>query len=364
MKNGLSIAARVYNLIFSAPPTPPLTEEEAAAENKAISIRFTPDVRKFIEHQAANLNCSCQDIVSITMTAIMRATDTPQSSQLELMCARFRYLFESYNVATADIPRLLGSTPIRRSDLMHNESLVDALTDDVIANISNLFNISSDWLKGTSDNVIPSCGHGSWYKNINNVAFRIACAAYEGYHVSVVFVSQFSADGSAAEMFARAEDGNDDNENRLPIGVVLQLARESNGKRIQTYQVLGYERWNYSRCRSHLKYLALFCKRTRVNAIGISLSKENFFNLFGAKALPLAAIQSKPSEQWQPEIWNIDNVLDSYSTEDEIGTRYLKLMEMAVLHPNKIKDISLFKRGEYEQALGIELKDSEQSSPT
>ncbi len=357
MKNKLSLAARFYNLISSASPTPPLTLEEAASDPKAISIRFAPEVRKFIEHQATNLNCSVQDIVSMSMTSIMRATETPQSSGLDLMCARFRYLFEAYEIPAADIPRVLAPSAIRRSDLMHNETLVDALTDDVVANISNVFNINSDWIKGCSDYVIPRNGHGSWYKHINRVAFRIACAGYDGYSVSVIFVSQTTSGESTAEAFLKAE-ANGDNDDRLPIGVVLQLSKEIGGKRIQTFQVLGAERWNYSRCRYHLKYLALFCKRTRTNATGVSLSKENFSNLFDSKILPLEAIQSK-HEQWQPEIWEYSNHVESYLREDEDGTSNLSLMETAVLYPNKIKDIDLFKRGEYKRALGIEDKDAE-----
>lgn len=348
MKNKLSLAARIYNLISSASSTPPLSEEERESAPKGITIRFSPEVRKFIEHQAENLQCSVQDVVNITMVSVMRATNEPQSSQLELMCARFRYLFDIHGIATADIPEILSDTQLRRSDLMHNESLVDALNDSVLQHISNIFNVNVEWLKGTSNQVISTGGYNRWYKNVGGVAFHIALYILNNESIRVLFVAQLSDNGTVAERMKHAEEADDNAENRFPIGVVIERTKAVNGKRVKIFDVLRDERWNYRRCRNHINYLIMFCENTHLRYCGLALSKTNFSNLFGGVVCPIEAIESKPNEAWYPKYSPLHYYGDPNADEAFMGE--IHYCERAIKAPHTVKNLEKFRRGDLEEA--------------
>lgn len=268
-----------------------------------------------------------------------------QPSQLELMCARFYYLFESYKIPLAEIPTVLPPNTLRRSDLLNNATLVDALSPGVVATISGFFEVSIEWLKGLSDDVVPS--RGKWYKNTNGVANRIASATHAGYRVNVMFITELRSQLPAESLLM-------DDRSDVLIGVVLERIKDVDGISIKSYDVLDYDQWNRSSSQEYLKYLAAFCKRTYVNMVGLSLPQEAFLNLFSRKVLPVEAIESKPYQQWRPTRWDLDGVLESYSREDAEGTSNLSFIEKAVLHPHTVKDIHAFERGNYTDAFARE----------
>jgi hypothetical protein len=354
MKAVLSFATRLYSLVSSTPPTPPLTAEEETADTKALSVRFSPEVRKFIEHQAAHLQCSAQDIVNLTMLSVARATNSPQATQLELMCARFNYLFDSYHIPMADVPNILQNSKFRRSDLMDNRLLVDALTDDVLLEIAEIFKVNIDWLKGASDKVIPAGGHGVWYKNIGPTALRIANSFLNHEQINVIFVAQHKGSYSIDERFHEAESGPDNEINNLPIGVVIERVSTIFGHTIKKYDVLRYDRWNYDRCRRHLKYLALFCKRTHIRYSGLALSKVNFKKLYSGDSLPLEVLQNTPNEHWNPDIWDLDAMLVYYTTpdNDEAAMNDMSYIEKGMRDRNSIVSLEHFTKGWMPQAFG------------
>lgn len=362
MKDKNSLAVRIRNLIFSAPPTPKLTQEEIDAGPKAITIRFPPDVRKFIECQAENLQCSVQDLVNITMTSVMRATETPYASELELMCDRFLHVFEVHGVSAADIPTVLTGSSIRRSDLMHHDSLVDALTDDVLGRMSELFGVNEQWLKGSATQVVSPA---AWYKNIGYVASRITHRTLKGERVRVLFVTRKGSYVDVDEHMRVLETADDDAKNLFPVGVVLEVTKTVNTKSIKTLEVFRSERWNYSRCRNHLKYLKFFCEQVSVPVGGLACESDGFTKLFNGVVCPAGVINDRNTSAWTPgKHWELGGSSSSVyerASQDSAGVGDIVYYERAIMNPASIRDMPAFLRGNMQLAFG-ELDDESATS--
>lgn len=352
MKDELSLAARIYNFVASASATPPLTEEEKLAPAKGITIRFSPDVRRFIEHQAENLQCSVQDVVNLTMASVMRSSEQPQaSSQLDEMCTRFRCLFDMYGIAASDIPNFLSDKSLRRSDLMNDEMLIDILNDEFLLKVAGLFNINMEWLKATSEQVTPYRGHFSWYKNVGGIASTIAKGVLNHEMIKVHFVVQEKGGETIESRLIKAEK-DEDSGIRFPISIVIERVKTINGKRISVFDVCNSERWNYSRCRNHLKYIMMFCSKSEVEYIGTVLPQKAYTQLFQGIICPIDAMHSKANETWYPQQLQLDSLYDFYGSKDadEASMYNMEHFEKAVLSPHKVQDIEAFNRGDMSKA--------------
>lgn len=354
----LTLKDRIINLISSVPPTPKLSDGKIEDSIRGITIRFKPEVRRFLDHNAESLGCSIQDLVSMTMTSVMKATETPFASDLEIMCSRFRHLFEVYGVNTFDIPDLFENESFSRSTLMDDTRLVDALTPEFISEVCEKFNIESDWLKGGSAYPIPSSGHYRFYKDIGDVAYRLARYSISGLKPRILFVLSMNNDTNIPEIMSRAAT-DDSSSKELPIGIVIVKQASLSGRIVPIYDVLQPERWNYKKCRIQLKTLMLFCQKSGIQFDGVRLLSTQFSQLFDGKKLPIE-ILNKPQKIWHPDslIWNDPNrnpefqelrdVEDCYSNNTyEASTKYISIHQMACKTPWKLVDRDAYINGEF-----------------
>ncbi|WP_239424407.1 hypothetical protein [Vibrio galatheae] len=341
---------------------PELTESELAEQPRGITIRFRPEVRKFLDHQSEHLGCSIQDLVSMTMTSIMKASEQPLASDLEIVCTRFRQLFELHGVSTFDIPDLFGDGKLSRSSLLDDRLLVDSLSDEMLKDICNKFNVQLDWLKGNSDQPIPYSGHYQFYKNIGYVAYQLARYTLKSERPRVLFIIKHeNAFQIEEEMAEAAKDDSSDKE--IPIGVVIERNLRFGDRSVRVYDVLKSERWNYKKCRVQLKTLMLFCQKTGISFDGVRLTSANFSQLFHSERFPVEILQNAntthawfpdallwDNEERNPEYGELATVFECYSKGGyEASARYLHIHEKAVKTPWKLKDVDAYIDGSLHQ---------------
>ncbi|MFZ3505552.1 hypothetical protein [Vibrio harveyi] len=360
----LTLKDRILMLVSGVPPMPKLTESELAEPPRGITIRFRPEVRKFLDHQSNHLGCSIQDLVSMTMTSIMKASEQPMASDLEIVCTRFRQLFELHGVSTFDIPDLFGDGKLSRSSLLDDRLLVDSLSDEMLRDVCSKFNVQLDWLKGSTDKPIPYTGHYPFYKNIGYVSCRLARYALKGERPKVLFIIQNESAFRVGEVMAEAAK-DDSNDKEIPIGVIIEHNLKLGERSVRIYDVLSPERWNYKKCRIQLKTLMLFCQKTGIPFDGVRLNSSNFSPLFYGECFPIEILQNaNATHMWYPDtlLWDnkdrnpehreLGTVFDCYSKDGyEASTRYLYIHEKALKTPWELNDIDAYIDGSFDKEI-------------
>ncbi|MFK5949565.1 MAG: hypothetical protein QM500_12440, partial [Methylococcales bacterium] len=196
MKNALSITALLVKLLNSAPKPEPVDNEDDK-EKKGTTIRFTKNTLSFIESNAEHLGISAQQFVSMTMTSVKEATVHPQYTELQLMLGRFVSIFSSHGIPVSDIPVILDND-ISRSDLLSDQYLLNKLDDALINKVATLFSVQPGYLKGL-DSTPHKSNYMRWYKNISNVARRLAVLSHENRSIRVLFIAE---QGSISNLYS------------------------------------------------------------------------------------------------------------------------------------------------------------------
>lgn len=300
MMINMSFSSLLQRLTKAVPRVPEIDPEES--QRKGTTIRLEPKVRKFFEMHSEQLGISIQEMVAMTLRGVMTATEEPQATELELMADRFINLFQSHGVAVADIPALLPPGSLARSDLLSREVLVDRLHDDLLESVATTFHVELEWLKGQEASPVRSTG--TWYKNVGGFARHLAELSRECESIRVLFVAERGLSFEALK--AASSEGGDSTGNELDIGVVVEITRTvKNAPSFRTYRVWEAQRWNYWRCRYHLKSMMLFCEEAGIRYGGVLLDSESRHALFGGEQLACNVL-SNSRAGWQPDqlMWN------------------------------------------------------------
>jgi len=347
MKAGLSLTSLLTNLISKSPRQSLEPRVETDEKKVGTTIRFEPATRRFIESQADHLGISAQEFVAMTFKAIMKATQEPQSTELELMVSRFIELFVAHGVPISDIPKLLPGGEIARSDLLEKKELVDKLSDGVFDRASMLFGVSIEWLKGVKNQPYKMPAQ-RWYKNVDGFAMRLAIASHESRRIRVLFVAEKGL--TMESLFEANEQG--DSAPPISIGVLIEKEFSEAGVGYKTYEIWESERWNYWRCRYCLKALMMFCERSRVRYDGLLLSLNAMNSLFDGTEIVNSVVEAC-GESWAPDqlLWGDERNLELSELEalkEFYQDSGAKKYEVALTRPLSIKDWDEFKRGRYE----------------
>lgn len=344
MKQNFSLSTLLFNLINRAPKQP-LVLDEQEPENKkvATTIRLDHATRKFLEVQAEHLGISVQEFISMTFKAIMQATLEPQASELDLMADRVVEAFTVHGVAIADIPSLLPSGSLQRSDFLNRADLINKLNPKLIQHIADLFDLNPEWLKGVQKNsqIVPKY---RWYKGVSSFAFRLSLLKHNARRVRVLFVAE---NGITLEALAKAKRDGDEvaSEN---IGVVIEKEFVINDINYTSFEVWESERWNYWRCRYCLKAMMMFCEKTGVPYDGITLPKNSIRELFYGNSMAKDIITRY--DLWYPDTMLWDDPQNLERDELETIKKYYaetkaEKYELAIQRPYLVKDWAEFERG-------------------
>jgi hypothetical protein len=347
MKTNLSLSSLLLNLISRAPKAPVANQEPEESKKVGTTIRFEPATRRFIEAQADHLGISVQEFVAMTFKAIMSATEEPQATELELMADRFVDSFTRHGIAIADIPAMLPEGAINRADLLSRKELLNKLDDRAIKQVSELFTLNPDWLKGVYSNPHDT-PFSRWYKNVSGFARRLAILNHKCRRIRVLFTADKDL---TLEALLEAKEKGDDVA-AVDIGVVIEKENLVNGVEYKSYEVWESERWNYWRCRYCLKAIMMFCEKAGVDYDGLLLEPDAKRSLFYGDAMAADEIKQY-REIWYPDqlLWGDDRNLERdelpsikrFYEESKAG-KY----EIIVKQPYVIKDWDEFERGRFD----------------
>lgn len=354
----LSLFNRLYVLFTGKVPTPVLEVSKTDRSPNSVELMLDADLKQWVENRSYTQNCSVVDFIQEMLATVKESERGNITACLETVCARFRYVFEVHKVNPFDMPLFINSKEILRSELMDDEKLIDLLNDDVLTEVSELFNVDIKWLKGSGTEFQKNDGQFNIYKNVGSVAAKLAKLKLNNERVELLFVIGTSEPNTEYEL--SLGDGAKD---ETQIGVIFKRTKVVNGKEVSVYNVSGSDEWNYGKCRKHYKLLMMFCKKMDISYSGLSLSNEDFNNVFYGE-IPAALVSQFKHETWYPANY-VSN--DPDKNPDFSGYQYLKsiygtrgdechmtaieYIELAYRHPHLVVDRELFEDGLYEKSL-------------
>lgn len=348
----LSFVGLLTSLINQAPK--PSISLDSTPQDKptklTTTVRLEEPVREYYEGQAKNLGISLQECIALTLHAVMRASVEPQASELELQVDRFFALFAAHGIPLADIPQLLSpECNIYRDDLLSRETVLRKLGREVLSELSGIFRVKLDWLKGLPTGAYSQSA--TLYKNANGFCRYLASLTYSSRTVRVHVITKRSESGDYVPDALRLSSQAGDNQKNLDICLVIESEKTINGISFTAYDLVGDQlRWDYSNFRFDIKCALMFCDRTRIHSRGIVLSDDDFNTIKAGRVL-IPTILKNHSNDWHPDelVWrdaerNVE--LDELMRVEEVYKQYdLEECEVAVRQGWRIKDWNQFLAG-------------------
>lgn len=305
------------------PKTELPSESNELTENKrvATTVRLDPEVKAFVERHAMTMGLSIQDFIGMTMRAVMLASETPKVGELDLLVSRFFDIFSAHEIDAVDIPSLLPTDSLKRADLEHRDRLINALNNDSIRHIAELFLVDETWLKGATNYCLEYNQIQSWYKSTWNFARELLIHKLDPINVSVAVWFVTREDGSLKLLNdARVRE---DEIAAVDVTPVIVTEKRVNNVHVKTYQVWETQRWNYVNCRLDLKVMLMLCERSRVSCQGIALPNDKYSDFIARRTLPAQALK-RPYQAW-----HIDDVV--WDAPQNLERKELPLVEQRYL---------------------------------
>ena len=322
-ENKLALKDRILQLLTGTLPPPPLSEEDKNKEPRGITIRFSPEVRNFLDHHSVELGCSVQNIVSMSMQSIMKASLHPEHHELALITSKFRSLFNHHGIPTIDIPEYIKCRALNRNILLDDEHLINEMNTEILDEVAGLFGVNSDWIKGTSEQAFELSSQV--YKNLDGVAFKLVNSRLRGERPCVLFVIGSESNNVTPQL--KAACSKTDNANKLSVAVILKKDIKVRNNYLTIYEPLDLSMsWDDSRSRDHMKYLMMFCRVTNIKYEGITIPRKHMRSLC-FQSLPIAELLNCNSNSWYPS----DFICNSKDTNPE----YDNYMYLSDIYNNK-----------------------------
>jgi hypothetical protein len=347
----LSFTGLLQSLISQAPK--PAIDLDALSNEKTpkvtTSLRLEEPARNIFEAQAKNLVISLQECIALTLNAVMRASIEPQASPLELQVDRFFALFAEHDIPLTDVPQFLSpGCGIQRDDLLSREMVLRKLSNEVLSELSGIFRVKIDWLKGLQTGAYSRTD--KLYKNANGFCRYLAALVHSSRTVRVHLITKKSESGDFVPDALRLSSKSGENQKNLNMAMVIEIEKVLNGIPYTAYEVVGDNlQWDMSNCRFDIKCVLMFCDRTRIHSRGIVLSDEDFESLRAGRVL-IRTLLKHHRIDWHPDelVWKDErNVeLDELVLVDEEYKNYdLEECEVAVRQGWRIKDWNQFVSG-------------------
>jgi hypothetical protein len=275
--------------------------ESSPIDNKPTSIRFEPDIRRFIKAQADAFGTSEQSVINIMLKGIMEMSTDPIKGELRAIRDRFVYIFDAHGLDLPSTVSVLADFGFTLSVLNDSDRTLDKITPRVIQFVSTLFDVRQTWLQGKTNAVIELNSNYRWYKNVHEMCRRLIRYSEEGLKPNVMFINSTDADFEAA-----FKDNDNTGAKAEPIGVIIRLTRKTpDGLEFKTFECWEFERWNYWRCREQIKLLICFCDQASSRHLlsygGYSLKPNSIQGLNSNMALPVIVIKEIHQVTWHPE---------------------------------------------------------------
>lgn len=315
----LSALAIVSNLFHSAPKAIPKLEPEEDGGKIPLTLRFDPEVHRYYTNMAEHLSINTQTLVSMLLKGIALESTEDTSNQLNAVCHRFRTAFSEHNISELDIPKLIPE--ISRSQLLSDEKLIDAIDDDVIKRISEIFHYRADYLRGLDSKYVSQSNVTYWYKESFNIIRHIAQLKAQGIKVKpfVIIPTMLTSNrNSGIANQLKQACLKDDNSNHQPVSFGLLYTEMLNGLPIRRVKLYNSDRWNYSKCRSSLGFTVHSLQMSGIHVEGAILPKDVYYDAQWDQIHPVMLFELLESAN---NHWDVESVFNQEGvfTRSEYG---------------------------------------------
>ena len=242
-----------------------------------VSVR--PETRAFLDAQAEALGSSLAAISGNILDSVAAAEREAVGYSRELVTSRFYLLLREHGLSLPAAAEVLRSRGITAGDMSDQKLLLEKLDTKTLEWLADHFHVRYEWLAGQSDSPLTP-RIGSWYKSQMAAARHLAALANSGSHVELV-IARLAGKVDYAD--SESKDENASNEDALHFIPFVRVSHPAGPREsYETFEVLEHGRWNYWRCREHIKMVIYFATKIRSSrngqiwVSGISLPPEEF----------------------------------------------------------------------------------------
>lgn len=272
------------------------------------TIRFKPQTRAYLQAQSENLGISVSQLLNIIVEGVINLETAPKTNEIDTLYDRLILLFEVHGISILDTSRMLSKFGITLSKLKSRDAVLDSITPDLLRDVSSWFGIEEGWLIGKKEDKYRE--NSGWYKNTEGMALYLIEMLIRYRSVEVIAIKR---DGIPLDL----AEALDDNSSRIDVGFILKYKVEINGVRFYKYEYSEFQRWNYIRCREHLKLMFMFMKELDnhhegFNFRGCSLDDNTIEQLIRRKLFPSQIEDKLNNNSWHPYDLT-DGILSTYN---------------------------------------------------
>jgi hypothetical protein len=175
--------------------------------------------------------------VSLNLRALFRRLKGNSVDPLLVVPSRVFQVFDNHGVAVSQIPRLIPELSL--SQLRSLDTLLNALTPDIIQKIANLFGVQRKWLEGTTDVIYD----GSYY------CYKDPWKFFKEIETFKIEPFEFPLIAFTAESKFDYTSGRD----QFVLLVQREKCAELDDKTIYRYRIIDQFLWGYFKSRTQLK---------------------------------------------------------------------------------------------------------------
>ncbi|WP_168385866.1 hypothetical protein [Erwinia amylovora] len=313
---------------------------DGQAAKELTSIRLRPDTKAYLQSQSEALGVSLSQVINMILDGVVSMeTKSSADNRVKKLYDRIMSLFESHHINPVEMVKMLSDYKIKLSHIRSPEIFVDHITTDMIKDIAAWFSVDYNWITGDS-NYIYDPRSNSWYKDSYNFCVDLLGKSYSLSNFKIYVVVKKGVSFHLAEEYG-------DNDSRLDVGFILSYTNHVNGVCFTKYEVCEFQRWNYYKCRSYLRFIFYFLNKlySKVMSYSISFDEKVINGLKGGVVLP-STIVKLTSDTWNfaEYIGNIKHNLNIETNAEEYLERFDRLIHLVggVIHNFKYisKDFS------------------------
>lgn len=267
-----------------------------------VSVR--PETRAFLAAQADALGSSLAAISGNILDSVAASEREAVGYSRELLTSRFYLLLKEHGLSLPAAAEVLRSRGITAGDMSDQKLLLEKLNVDTLKWLADHFHCRYEWLAGQNDWPLRP-RNGSWYKMQMAAARRLAELAGTGARVELVIARLV---GNVDYGDPASKDENAANEDSLHFIPFVRVRHQAGpNESYETFEVWEHGRWNYSRCREHIKMVIYFATEIgkyftgQLWVSGISLPREEFKSLSNGSALVPGIVRKHSFLSWGPD---------------------------------------------------------------
>ncbi|EHM1530092.1 conjugal transfer protein TraE [Salmonella enterica subsp. enterica serovar Typhimurium] len=276
---------------------------DSTGPKELTSIRLKPSTRAYLQAQSDHLGISLSQSINMIIDGVVELETSPVKNSFDTIYDRIMMLFDSHDIMPLDRRRMLSKYGVTTAILKSRDDFLDLVTPEMISDLSDWFCVRQKWLNGVSTEICET-RNIIWYKNAEGMVLTMMEQALLNKGLKVYVIKRHGIDLQRAEEI-------DDTANNLDMGFIFETSRTVAGVTFRRFEICEFQRWNYVRCREHLKLIFKFLdqyserfrqSRSPISFDGISLEDEVLEPLCNGKLLPAQLSKEFYHHQiWYPE---------------------------------------------------------------